>query len=147
MTKHHSKVSVAQLDEAYRATTYVAQLPAGSLALRIDEPSEMLRQLLADTYCQTWAFISASNPGSYLHDEKENITLHQELIATINLSGLKYFEGMGIPQTADWPPERSLLILGITQGDAHMLAVQFGQNAILFGTQDGIPRLQYVHSP
>jgi hypothetical protein len=146
MTTHHSKVSAAQLDQAYRATAYVVRLPESLLTLKIDEPSEILGQLLTDGGYPTWAFISAQNPGSCLLDETENSMRHQTLLAAVNQLGLIHFEGTGIPPTPDWPPERSLLILGIKQHEAHALAVQFGQNAVLFGAQDGIPRLQYVHS-
>lgn len=143
---HHSKVSAAQLDQAYRATRYQAQLPSGVLTLIIDEPSGMLGRLLADGGYPTWAFISAANPSSCLLDETENNARHQSLLAAVSQLGLSHCEGMGIPQASGWPPERSLLIFGISQHEAHALAARFGQNAIVFGTRDGIPRLQYVHS-
>lgn len=146
MTTQHSKVSAAQLDAAYRATTYLADIPTGALPLRIDEPSDVLSRFLKSSVCRTWAFISAANPRSRQLEDTENINRHQALIAAVDLLDLKYYEGMGIPQTPDWPAERNLLILGITQAGAHTLAARFDQNAILFGTLDGIPRLQYVHS-
>lgn len=145
MSSQHSKVSAAQLDQAYRATLYQAQLPSGTLTLRIDQHSDTLGKLLADEGCPTWAFVSAANPGSRLLDETENSARHQALLAAIDLQGIRFFEGMGVPQNSGWPPEPGLLVLGITQHDAHELAARFGQNAILFGTRDGIPRLQHVH--
>ena len=40
-----------------------------------------------------------------------------------------------------WPPEKSLLILGIDREEARELGSQFGQNAIIFGERGGSPEL------
>jgi len=147
MTVRHSKLSAAQLDAAYRATTYRARLPTNTLALRIGQPCEALERLLVQSDCRTWAFISAGNPGSNRLGERENLSRHLALVAAVNQLGLIHFEGAGCPPTPDWTPERSLLILGITRPGAHALASRFGQSAIVFGTRGHAPELQYVHSP
>ena len=144
MTPRHSNVSATQLDAVYRATAYVAHLPEGALTLRVDRLSRQLDRLLEHAGCSTWAFISACNPGSHPVSEAENAIRHARLIETVNGLGLEWHGGEGVPDTPGWVPEASLLILGITQNDALVLADQFGQNAILFGTLGAAPQLHYI---
>lgn len=145
MTPRHSNVSATQLDAAYRATTYVAYLPEGTLTLRVDRLSRQLDRLLEDAGCSTWAFISTCNPGSHSLSKAENAIRHARLIETVNRLDLKWHGGEGVPDTPGWLPESSLLVLGITQNDALALAGQFGQNAILFGTLGEAPQLHYIN--
>ena len=145
MTPRHSNVSATQLDATYRATAYVAYLPQGTLTLRVDRLSRQLDRLLEDAGCSTWAFISACNPKSRPLSEAENAIRHAKLIETVNGLGLKWHGGEGVPDTPGWVPESSLLVLGITQSDALVLATQFGQNAILFGTLGAAPQLHYIN--
>lgn len=143
MSSQHSNVSAMQLDAAYRATTYIAYLPENTLTLRVDEPCRELDRLLESSGCSTWAFISACNPGSRRLNEMENSARHARLIETVNELGLQWHEGKGLADTPGWLPEASLLILGISRSDALVLASQFGQNAILFGTPGKAPQLDY----
>jgi hypothetical protein len=144
MSKQHSNVSVSPLDAAYRATTYVVDLPACTLRLRIDERCPALDDLLQGYGYATWAFISACNPGSRLLSAAENATRHARLIETVNRLGLQWHEGKGVGDTPGWPAEASLLILGISHGEALALAKRFGQNAIVFGTPGEAARLEYL---
>ena len=102
--------------------------------------------MLAAMHISTWAFISASNPGSQRLEELENRSRHLKLVDEVQRRGFTFFEGKGIPDQAGWMPELSLLIMDIPQQKACALAASFGQNALLLGGKDGIPRLQYVHS-
>jgi hypothetical protein len=144
MASQHSNVSATQLDAAYRATTYIAYLPDSVLKLRVDEPCRKLDRFLEHSGCSTWAFISACNPGSHLLSETENSARHASLIETVDKLGLKWQAGKGMPDSPSWSPETSLLILGISHRDALVLASQFGQNAILFGTRGNAPQLDYL---
>lgn len=148
MTTHcHSNGFDAELDAAYRATSYVAWLPEGMLVLRVDEPSPALARLLKDSGLTGGAFISACNPGSRQLETQENGARHRRLAARVRRLGLRHYEGLGIPDRPGWPSEPSLLILGILREDAHALAAEFGQNALLWFDADAVPRLQYVLSP
>jgi hypothetical protein len=144
MSTQHSNVSASQLDAAYRATTYVVDLPASTLRLRIDEPCPALDDVLEDYGCAAWAFISACNPGSLALSASENATRHARLIEAVNQLGLQWHEGKGVADTPGWPAEASLLILGISHGEALALAARFGQNAIVFGAPREAVRLEYL---
>jgi hypothetical protein len=135
-----------ELDAAYRATSYVAWLPEGALVLRVDEPSPALAHLLQDSGLMGGAFISACNPGSRQLDVEENRARHRQLAARVRRLGLRHYQGLGVPDRSGWPPEPSLLILGIPRENAHALAAEFGQNALLWFDADAVPRLQYVLS-
>jgi hypothetical protein len=147
MDNEHSNVSGARsdLDAAYRATRYVAESAQGDIVIRIDLPTPELDQLLVAQNYTAWAFISACNPGSQLLPEHENAQRHTQLLAAVKTLGLLSLLGHGVPDHPDWPPEVSLLILGIPLEQALKLAVNFGQNAIVAGVA-GLPaRLCYVH--
>jgi hypothetical protein len=51
--------------------------------------------------------------------------------------GYTAFPGEGIGDDGQWPPERSLLILGIARDDARRLGREFGQLAIVHGEKGG----------
>lgn len=137
-------------DAAYRATTYTIYLPpeiteTKTLELRVDHPSAALDHLL-DRYCHnTWAFISAVNPGSQPLSQAANAKRHDQLCNVIINLHLPYFAGDGIPDAPDWTAEPGLMVLGISMRHAHDIASRFGQNAILAGTRGGVPTLHYCH--
>lgn len=147
MDNEHSNVSGAQsgLDAAYRATRYIAETGRGEIVIRIDQPTPALDKLLAAKGHGEWAFISACNPGSQRLPDQENAERHARLIAEVTALGFQGIPGHGVPDDPGWQPEISLLILGISQGQATKLAEKFGQNAIVIGTP-GLPaRLCYLH--
>ncbi|MCX7627423.1 MAG: DUF3293 domain-containing protein [Methylophilaceae bacterium] len=143
-TQSHSKGYVAALDAAYRATSYVAQLPEGPLVLRVDVHAPALARLMRESGQKEGAFISACNPGSIPLDEAQNAVRHTQLLIKVQQLGVLFYQGMGIPEGTDWHPEPSLLILGISRSQAHALAAEFGQNALLYFEEDATPRLHYV---
>jgi len=51
--------------------------------------------------------------------------------------GYTTFPGEGSGDDGQWPPERSLLILGILRDDAIRLGRDFGQRAVVYGEQGG----------
>ncbi len=143
MVPTHSNVSA--FDAAYRATTYIADLPQGPVGLRIDEPCPVLDRYLAQRASATWAFVSASNPGSQLLSDAQNAERHAQLIESVAAQGWEWVAGRGVPDDGNWPPELSLLILNIGLQNALALAAEFGQNAIVAGVAGSCPQLVYVH--
>ena len=51
------------------------------------------------------------------------------------------FPGEGIGDDGTWPPERSLLVLGIDHAGAVQLGHRFGQRAIVWGELGGLAAL------
>jgi Protein of unknown function (DUF3293) len=126
------------LEAAYRATDYrVEDAPNGPFVIRIGEECPELTGL-------EWAFVTACNPGSVRLSEEDNNRRMGELEAAVRKGGWRYYHGHGVGRDGRWPPEPSLLIVGIREADAVELARWFGQNAIVVGEAGGEARLVWV---
>lgn len=130
-------------EDEYRATTYRVYAPGGDIDLQIDRISPALDALLAQHDVSSWAFVTAWNPHSQPLGAGENAARSAELVRAVQAQGWRYIEGAGIPQREGWPPEASLLVLGITKEEALALARVFGQNAIVAGTRGTAGELAY----
>ena len=118
------------LKPAYEATDYRV---GDRFTIRCGERSPPLEALLADSGHDTWAFITAWNPGSTALDTAENRRRMTDLAGRIALLGLPMLEGEGVGTGGDWPSEPSLLVLGIGESEAVELGRAFGQVAIVVG--------------
>jgi hypothetical protein len=84
--------------------------------------------------CATYAYITAFNPGSIRLSDEENHARLSELNNIVRQLAHPSFPGEGIGDDGVWPPEQSILVLGIEHAAAVQLGRQFGQRAIVFGT-------------
>jgi hypothetical protein len=133
-----------KLEELYSATTYRVFVPAGPpIDLRIGARSAELDLLLTRHGAATWAFITAFNPGSQPLAAADNEGRHAELLSTLKASGSRYLTAVGIPNSGEWQPEASVIVLDIATADAIELAKRFGQNAIVAGRRGGEAELVY----
>lgn len=119
--------------EAYRRTRFVVDTPTGRLCLRVGRRCVELDDLLAGHSVTTWAYVTAFNPGSRLLPAEENSVRQHELERSVAGLGLASYPGEGIADDSRWPPEPSLLVLGIRRNDAVRLGRQFGQLALVYG--------------
>src|SRR5437867_13072483 len=119
--------------EAYRRTTFVADTRKGRMRLRVGQHCSELDALLAGHGVATWAYVTASNPGSVPLTAEENTALQHRLGGSVAELGLVSYPGEGIGDDGRWPPEPSLLILGIGRDGAKRLGREFGQLAIVYG--------------
>jgi Protein of unknown function (DUF3293) len=127
-----------QLEAAYRATDYrVEDIPGGPLVIRIDERCDQLP-------AAEWAFVTACNPRSVCLSDEENAGRTAELEAAVREGGRVFYRGHGVGRNGTWPPEPSLLIVGIAEPDAVELAKRFGQHAIVAGRPGEPARLVWV---
>jgi hypothetical protein len=123
-----------ELSEAYRRTTYYANSPRGRLAIHTNQCNAELDLLLADHGCRSWAFVTAHNPGSRALSAEENARRHGRLESDLRAGGwTSFFFGEGVGAGGDWPPETSILVLGIDEAAAKQLGEAFEQNAIVIG--------------
>lgn len=125
--------SSTALWDAYRRTTYAVQTGDGEIRIHPGRRSPELDTLLDQRHVDQWAYITAYNPGSRLLSEPDNIRRRQSLVDAVRGRGLTFFEGASVLDAAAWPPEPSLLILGIPLADARALGRKFGQLAIVAG--------------
>ena len=114
------------LERAFLATTYCADMPNGPVDIRIGE-------VPAGLPLACWAFLTAFNPLPLQLTEIQNQARHQELVKVLEEACLAFYPGEGRGDSGSWPPERSVLILGISREDALALAVRFGQVAFVYG--------------
>jgi hypothetical protein len=99
-----------------------------------------------DTLCQRHgisasAYVTAYNPRSIAADEDFNTGRHGLLLRELESRGLRWMDGFGQHPSNDWPPEPSVLVLGISLDVAKDLGRQFEQNAILWIGPDTVPQL------
>ncbi|MDQ6757501.1 MAG: DUF3293 domain-containing protein [Bacteroidota bacterium] len=119
----------AQLLEEYKATSFIVfEL---NIIIYVNEHIQELDKLLMENHVISWAFITAYNPTSKVFSYDDNVLRHQELIEKTKT--YKCFEGEGRGRDPKWKPERSLLILGITNDEAIVIGNYFQQNAIVVG--------------
>jgi hypothetical protein len=124
----------ANLEAAYRNTDYwVDDAPDEPFAIRIGEPSLELAVILTAAGEFEWAFVTACNPGSVQFAERDNQQRMWKLEEAVRSGGWFVYHGHGVGRDSEWPPEPSLLILGISETEALDLAQTFGQNAIVAG--------------
>jgi hypothetical protein len=116
----------------YRRTSFVVRAPKGRFVLSIGARSRALDDLLTEYEVSSCAFITAWNPGSKRLSDDHNRERHEHLLKEIQNLGHLFLEGYGVSEDEAWPPETSLLIVGITQETAEELGQRFDQNAIVF---------------
>lgn len=123
----------AKLLDAYRRTAFMANTPKGRLCLRVGQRSIELDELLTAHGVNTWAYVTALNPGSVPLTAEENSARQRQLERTVAELGLASYAGEGIGDDGRWAPEPSLLVLGTGRNDAVRLGQQFGQLAVVYG--------------
>jgi hypothetical protein len=100
-----------------------------------------LDALLNNHGVSSWAYVIAVNPGSGRLSDEENSARQRELESDVARLGVRAYPGEGVADDRRWPPEPSLLILGIARGDAVRLGGRYGQVAIVCGELGRAPEL------
>lgn len=117
----------ADLVEAYRQAQYRIHADP-PFELQVDAFSADLDRLLARERVDSAALLTAYNPQSEERPAPENEAAQSALKGA--LARFTCFEAEG--RGDDWPPEPSLLALGLTRSEAGALARRFGQHAYLY---------------
>lgn len=126
---------------AYRRTRFCADTAQGRVVIRVGETCPELDALLRVTGCERWAYITAFNPGSVRLSDDQNDARQHELEDAVRLLGHPIFPGEGIGEDGAWPPERSILVLGMEREAAVQLGRRFDQMAIVCGEVGGVAAL------
>jgi Protein of unknown function (DUF3293) len=130
-------MSLDQLAAAYRTTDYwVDDAAGGPFVIRIGEVCAEVNG--------NWAFVTAWNPRSQPVSAEENTRRMAELEAFVRSGGWTFYHGRGVGRDGTWPPEPSLLIIGIQWRDAVELGKRFGQNAVVVGRTGEAARLEWI---
>jgi hypothetical protein len=121
------------LDAAYLDTNYVVSESDSRIVIKIGENNPALEQLLVQECVAEWAFITAYNPYSQQLAATENADRQQKMYSLLERRNLLFLNGFGEAANGEWPPEPSLLVLGLKRELAVELAKEFKQNAIVCG--------------
>jgi len=125
---------------AYEKALYVV-FGKPELVLRIGEPNPDLDELLSAEGASTAAFVTAANPRGVPGTAWQNEIANAALVQTQTAAGYRCFEGEGRDPQKRWTPERSALLVGISQAAAEVVGRAFGQNAIVFVETGRAPKL------
>lgn len=120
-----------ELQNAYLNTTYRVLSPLNDL--RIGALHAHFDEFLIDNNVYTWAFITAKNPYSKKVSDLENEQRTTELKSILTQKKLRFTDALGIGDDTTWPPEESVLILGISLEEAIKIGQHFEQNAFVYG--------------
>lgn len=125
---------------SYLAAEYVV-LGEPAIVLRIGERNEALDALLADAGAGTAAFVTAANPGGRRADPVENALAVEALLRAQREAGYACVPGEGRDPRGEWAAEPSVLVLGISRGEAEILGRSYEQNAIVVIVRGHAPQL------
>lgn len=129
------------LIEAYKNAYYRVFIDEGYFDLRLGEKTCELEEIYHATGADSALFITAFNPWSKACSEEENNDYQSQLITEITRISTKIYQGEGGDLDMRWPPEKSILVLGIDRSLAEELGSRFRQNAIIWAGSDHIPQL------
>lgn len=128
---------------AFHETSYHVFAPA-PFALRIGERSEALAALQRAHGVAASAFVTACNPASTDLGAVANAPRMAALRSELAAAGVAFVEGEGRHPSNGWPPEPSLLALGLSRANARALGARHGQDAIVWCGADAVPQLELL---
>jgi hypothetical protein len=101
-------------------------------SLRVGSCSEGLHTLYARTGTRSSAFITPYNPLGHLLSDHENELKLQDLNSRLDRLGLTYLPAEGLDPQGEWPPEKGVLVLGLSFEQACEIGREFRQNGVLW---------------
>lgn len=128
------------LETSYRNAHYVV-FGAPDLVLRVGEANAVLDEVLDEDGADTAAYLTAANPGGVLQDERSNALSFAALHQALADAGYSCYVGEGRDPSGEWPPEPSLLAVGISRHEAEVIGRSYEQNAIVFIEKGRAPEL------
>lgn len=125
-----------KLLKAYNDTRFIVYKPDGEIVLRVGEQNAELDDLMNGFRAMSCAFITACNPGSVRLADTENADREDELIAETRRRGWQFLYGRGVGEDRNWPPEDSILIIGMSRVDAMEIGRLFGQLCVVYAERE-----------
>lgn len=129
-----------ELMQAYLETEYSLQ-GSDAFSLSIGARSDGLKTAHQANRVSCSVFITADNPRSTQVSDADNEAAYQKLIAELDKRKLAWRAGYGRHPSGNWPPERSVLVMGLGRDGAAELGERFGQDAVVWSDEDAVPRL------
>jgi hypothetical protein len=124
--------STNELRLAYLVTNYVVNDGHREVIIRPGMRNSDVDRLLSKLKAQTAVFVTACNPRSRVLRPSVNQQRQLMLKRQLYRRGLQYLDGEGRGEMGNWPPEQSVLVLGVTREGAKAIGRSWHQNAIIF---------------
>lgn len=133
----------ASLLEHYRRTEYRVAGSGYAFTLHIDQPSAELLACMRQFQVAEVAYLTAWNPRSEPTPAARNEAAQRTLEAEVAARGWRFLYGEGVGLDPAWPPEPSLLVLGMSLDAARGLGRKYGQHALVYARADegAVPQL------
>ena len=126
---------------AWRAARYEVTAARPPFVLHVDEPSDALAACHLEHGVCCSAFVTAWNPGGRPVATEANLAAEAMLEERLRARGYWWLGGRCIDPAGAWPPEPSVLILGLDRDAAAALAREAGQAGLVCAAADAVPRL------
>lgn len=128
--------------KAYQQTSF--RLSNSQIQIKIDALNPDLDSFLIDNNAFQWIYISADNPQSNLTAPAINQQNNLRLLQYCKDHKIRYWPGLAVPATDDWPAEQNLLLLDIGPNIGDQIAIKFDQKAYLHGQLNRPARLKIM---
>lgn len=128
-------------EAAYRATSYRVDDVGQCFAIRVGERCAPLDALLGARGVEEWAYLTAHNPGGRAEPAVANERAQAQLEAELAAAGRETLRGASTADGGDWPPEPSVLVLGLPRAEALVIARRHGQEALVAGRRGAAAEL------
>lgn len=129
-----------ELVAAYLSTDFVVFGPP-EVVFKVGRPSLELHRLMEAHGVDVCAFLTAFNPFSEPTSAETNATAQVRLLEKLRQMRMTWLEGEGRDPSGEWPPEPSILVLGLDAGRAGAVGRDFRQNAVVTCRRGHAPEL------
>ena len=133
-----------ELLAAYRSTAFHVSDREFEFVIRIGEPCAELVLCLNHFGATEAAYLTAWNPRSATRSTIENEAAQAHLEGDLAVGKWRLLHGAGIGVHSEWPPEPSVLVLGISRAAACELGQKYGQFASVVATLCTPPELVFL---
>ena len=120
--------AAARLAPAYLDTDYIVR----GAVIRVAERSASVDRMLGRGRARAAVFVTACNPEGRAAPRAENLRRLTRFRAYVADRGLSVRSGIGRGRDGAWPPEPSLLVLGVSLRAGAALGRIWRQNAVVF---------------
>ena len=123
------------LENAFRATTYRVETGGEVFDLRIEEDHPAFSFWLRGQGVSNWGIVTACNPGARLAQGR-NAACTRRLQEAIVERAWRHVAACNRADAGNWPDEPGFCVFDADEEALRMLAIEFGQTAIVWGSAD-----------
>jgi hypothetical protein len=122
-----------RLIDLYMSATYIIEASSHIFEYSPSRENREFQEFLKNNRISCWALITADNPNSTRTDEEKN-SAFRKLLAQ-DLSGYKKLRCVGMDEASSHH-EIGYFVAGISREAIRKIAMKYGQNAVIYGSED-----------